>query len=403
MELQAVKQETKKVYIYQIAPRPHTALQQMISNPPQGYEFILPQSPVKTKVLKYLLGAGKIKWFYRNIIRKFLNPLKLYNSMYGTKIPQGIDLVFSESQALDIQIPYVVEILDSPYALAGGYFDLFLKNKADIEKKLLSPYCKKIIIVNESSWKIMQQHFSSEVIGKSVLVRAGFKSQPEKNIREREKDFIQILFVGSMANPDDFEIKGGLEVFEVYKKLSQEFINLKLVVSCIVPQYAKEKYKDLKNIQLIEKKISWEERKKIYEESDICLNPGHMYPLMATLEAMSFGLPIIMLDTFGVQDYIQHEINGLLVKPSENIRGYKDPSYPTNLRSKYFIEEIKRLEPDAIERLSQATRKLILNQGLRRRLGDTGRKLIATKFSLKKRNQLLKKTFDDAIENNIRK
>ena len=318
----------------------------------------------------------------------------MYDSAYSSELPKDADLVFSE-RPLDINFPYIIEILDHPACLGGYDYNLFIKNKKDIEKKLLSKYCRKIIIVNESSVKFIEKHFAGEILKKCTLIRAAVKEQNFK--KKYDKKDIQIVFIGSLANPDDFYIKGGLEALESFKQISSEFDNVSMLVRCKVPEDIRKKYFNIPNLRIIEQKLSDEELTNLMKDSDICLNPGHVYPLMATLESMSYGIPIIMLDTWGVMDYLTNNFNSILIKPSTKITEYKAKDYPLNIRSKEFISEIKEIDERVIRDICSALRKLITNQKLRERLGKNGRKTIKLKFSLEKRNKQLKKVFDEAI------
>jgi glycosyltransferase involved in cell wall biosynthesis len=87
--------------------------------------------------------------------------------------------------------------------------------------------------------------------------------------------------------------------------------------------------------------------------SDIAVVPSHVEPLgNATLEAMSFGLPVIGSRVGGIPEMVVDSETGLLV-PS------RDPAP-----------------------LSEAIARLLVNSGLRRRLGDNARKRCEKKFSL---------------------
>lgn len=385
----------RKIYIYHLTPRMHSSMKLMIEHPPEGYEFILAENKMKKRFLQFALNAKLMRWLYRKIVKKIINPLKVYDTMYSAKIPPGMDIIFSASGTLDIQSPYIIEILDSPYMLSGNDYHIFMKNKIEIEKKLLSPFCKRIIIVNETSQKLMRKYFGKEVMQKTVLIPAAIQEQKFK--KRYKKKGIQLIFVGSMVNPDDFEIKGGLETLEVFKKLSQEIPGMTLIMLGKVPEYAKERYKDVKDIRIIEEYLPWDVRKKIYLETDICMNPGHIYPLMATLETMSFGIPIIMLDTYGVRDYLKPGVNSFLVQPSKHIRGYGAVEYPCNIRTPEFIRDIKQIDEAVIEQIYQSAKKLIKNPALRKKMGEYSRRLVREKFSLTLRNKKLKEVFDEAL------
>ncbi len=385
----------KIIYIYFLTPRMHSSLKVMINNPPKGYEFVLAENKAKIGFLSFALNSKILRFIYRNIVKKLFDPVDIYEKVYSTKIPENVDLVFSTGAALNINKPWIVEILDSPYSLAGYDYNLFIKNKDEIESKLLSPFCKRIIVVNEASYDLMKKHFSKEVMNKAKLVRAAVELPKIK--KKIKKKNMQIIFIGSIANPDDFLIKGGLEALETFKRISQEFDNVNLVVRCKIPEDIKMKYKNVKNISFVDYPLSSEHFNKLFSDSDIMLNPGCIYVLMSTLEAMSYGIPIIFLDTYSVRDYIINGVTGILIKPSENIKGYKSPAYPSNIRSKEFISEINNLDDRVIDDLYFAVKKLIINSKLRHRLGKNGRKLVSTKFSIKIRNKKLKKIFDEAL------
>ena len=365
----------------------------MIENPPTEYSFILPKRKNKFSVLNLVLNSKILKFFYKKILKNLFPKNQIYKKINKPKIPSNIDLVFS-SQTLDIDFPYVIEILDHPASLAGYNYELFTKNKKIIEKQLFSNCCKKIIIVNESSLNLMKKYFNKEIIKKCTLVRAAIKEQFfEKKYYKKQ---IQILFMGSLANPDDFYIKGGLEAVESFSRITKKFPHTTLIIRCKVPNEIKKKYKLIKNIKFLESKLDKNSWAKLLRNTDISLQPGHIYPLMATIEPMSYGIPIIMLDTYGVRDYLTQK-NAILIKPSKKITEYNSPQYPLNVRSKRFINQIKKLDNVVVEDLATTLEKLILDKNLREKMGNEGRKISETKFSIEKKNKLLKQIFDEII------
>ena len=375
----------------------HASTKLMIENLPVGYQAASLNNKSKTNLLNLIYNSKFIKFFYKKLVRKIVKVTDVFQKFDIKKVPKNIDLIYS-SIPLDIKFPYILEILDHPAAMVGYDYQFFVKNKKNLEKKLLSFFCKKIIVVNESSYKLMKQYFSEKVINKTILVGAAAKEQKFKKNYNKKK--INILFIGSLANPDDFYIKGGLETLEVFKKLSKEYLNIKLIMKCKLPKCMKEKY-SMKNIFFIEEPISNEEITKLYLDSDILLMPGHTYFLMAFLESMSFGLPIMALDTWSVRDYLINGKNALLIRPSDKIKSYNSEEYPLNIRSKEFIKEIKNIDKRVISDICDALRKLIKDPKLRERLGKEGRRISKDKFSIEKRNKELKKIFDEALNKNI--
>jgi hypothetical protein len=75
--------EKKKIYIYHITPRMHSSMRFMIENPPEGYEFVVAENKNKKKMLHIFLNSRLIKFIYKKLIKKILNPLKLYDIAYS--------------------------------------------------------------------------------------------------------------------------------------------------------------------------------------------------------------------------------------------------------------------------------------------------------------------------------
>lgn len=372
-------------------PRMHSSTKLMIDNPPKGYVFIVPESRAKLSILNYLLSSKIVKFFYHKA-KPLINSFNIHKNLYSTKIPEDVDLVIS-SFPINISKPYIIEILDHPALLAGYDYNLFMKSLKEIEHGILSENCKKIIVVNESSLKIMKKLFSRQVIKKVELVRATINRQDFKKNFDKKK--LQVIFIGSIANPDDFYLKGGLEAMESFKRIADDF-NVEMIVRCKVPEEIKEKYSGIKNLKIIDSAMPYEEWQNLLKNSDICLMPGHTYALMATLECMSYGIPIISVVNYAVKDYLSSKY-ALLIKHSSKIGEYKSKEYPLNVRTKKFISEIKNLDEKLISRISSSLEKLIKNKKLREKLGREAKRTAEAKFSIETRNNKLKKIFDEAL------
>ncbi|MCW8965847.1 MAG: glycosyltransferase family 4 protein [Candidatus Pacearchaeota archaeon] len=382
----------KKVFIYDLNENKHHQTKLMINNPPKGYEFVLPNQKNKQNFFNFLKNSKFLRLIYKKTLKIFFPKLNIYLKLNSPEIPSNISLIFTPIP-LDTDIPYIIEILDHPASLAGYNYDLFMKKLPELEKKLRSKICKKIIVVNESSMKLMKEYFSKEVFKKCFLVRAAIKKQDFA--RDYNKKELQILFIGSLANPDDFYIKGGLEALESFSLIAEKYPNLKLIIRCKLPNEIKSKYSH-PQIIFLEEKISNNELDNLLRATDIVLQPGHIYPLTATIESMSYGIPIVMLDAWGVRDYLDDN-HALLVKPSKKITEYNSKEYPLNIRSKKFLQQIKEVDNGVITDLSIALEKLIQNHSLRKKLGTNAKKIADTKFSLNKRNKILKEIFDKSI------
>lgn len=384
--------EKSKIYLFNGGFKMHTSIQLMTEYPPEGYEFII-QKIEKSNFLSKIKQSKFVQWAYKELIKPLTGSLAFNHLNYAPQIPEEADLVFS-NQILNINKPYVLDIIDQPSCMVGYDYDFFTNHIKGIEAKLLSKYCKKIIISNETSMKIMHKTFSKKVLKKTVLVHAAIRDPVFK--KNYNKNEIQLLFMGSIANPQDFYPKGGLEALESFKRISEDFPNIKLIVRCKLPDIVRDKYKSTKNLTILEYQLSKEEWQKIIKDTDICLNLGHHYPLMANLEAMSYGIPIIALDTWAVRDYLDDSC-AVIIKPSEKIKAYSKPEYPLNLRSNNFFKEVWNFDDRVISEISSAIIKLANNNLLREKMGQAGKERIKNDFSIEEKRKKLKIIFDKAL------
>jgi len=380
------KMRKKKIYYY--GPGVHTYFEQVLKNPPEGYEFIIEGDPKKVEIIKKLRENNLAIFLYKNVIKKLVSPLKIIQKVYYKPSPDNIDLIFSAGMIHEKK-PWVSEIIDNPFLFAGYDYGLFIKNLKNIEKILASSYCKKIIVNTTDCKKQFEKYFSPQVTNKIELLPPGILRQEFKKKTKKEVNF---LFMGSTNNPRDFLIKGGLEALESFTILSKKYNNIRLFFRSQLPEGLKEKY-DNKNIIFLESRLSNEQLKKVYTDSDILLLPGHTYFIMAFLESISFGLPIISLDTYGVSDFVINNRNGFAIKPSDKIP-YNVPSYPVNIRSKEFIEPIKNPDKKVIEQICEKAELLIKDKKLRQKMSRESLNLARTKFSMENRKKRLKEIFD---------
>ncbi len=386
----------KKIQLFPASFKLHTSYNSLIEYPPEGYNVLPPPAHSSSRIISLLRRAP----FAREAYHLFLNIFKsniFFEKMTDTKVPSNIALVFAMSKIYKGNLPYVLEILDNPFSIAGYKYEFFKRHKDEIRRQLSSPLCKKIICTHNTCLSYMKNNFPKEVAEKCTLLRTGIKEQPLYLRSNKNKSVVKLLFVGSITNSQDFYSKGGLETVELFENVCQRR-NVRLTIRCKVPQEIADRIIKNKKITLIEKEISRDELQKLYLDSDIFLLPGHHFHLMAMLEAMSYGLPIIVLDSYAFSDYVIDGYNGFLIKKSQHIKGYADPGYPCNIRSKEFLAEIKNIDGRVIDDLCDKITLLIDNKSLRERYGKNSRKLISTRFSIKLRNTKLKYIFDEALQ-----
>jgi len=133
-----------------------------------------------------------------------------------------------------------------------------------------------------------------------------------------------------------------------------------------------------------------------FKSADIFLLPAHSSQDVAVLDAMSYELPVITTDVWANPEFVEDGTTGFVIKKSDKLSYYIENFI---LTSSLFrrSEAYKTADPRMVEELVAKTSALIENQELRRRMGKAGRKEIeAGKFSIGKRNEKLKRIFDEA-------
>ncbi len=386
----------EKIKVYYPNLGIHTYIQTLINNPPKDYEFVTIDHPNKKNFISSIKKSSFAVWVYTKIIKNIFNVFGLINKLYYSHSPENTKLVFSTGPLIPESKPWILKILDTPFSLGGNDYKVFLNNKDNIEKGLLSPYCKKIIVHTKRCFDHMDKYFSKEVMKKVMLLTPAIPGEYIKRQHRPENHPLTFLFIGSINNPDEFLMKGGLEALESFKKVSSKYPETKLIMRCKVPEKIKERYSSVKGVEFIEEIVSFEELQKIYLKSDALLMPGYGYFIMAFLEAFQYGLPILSLDTYGVSEFIKNGKTGFYVSPSAQIPT-RTNEYPSNIRNKAFAESILRLDPLVIQQLKEKLELLINNRKLLLKMSRECQKEFTSKYSYAIKISKLKKVFDKAL------
>lgn len=374
----------------------HTYLKAMFANPPKGYEFVVSSNKETENRISRLRNSKFASYIYKNIVKKYFNVLPIVSRVYTSKSPEDTDLILSTSTVIKENKPWILLILDSVYCLAGMDYNLFMKNKSNIQRSLEEDNCKAIIVHSTDSKNLLESHFSPKVSKKTILVTPGIPIVKSNESKKANKDFT-LLFMGSINNPQEFLIKGGLEALEVFTLLVRRYPDIKLIMKCKVPEEYKLKYNH-PNIKFIDNIISEEEVNKIYSESDILLSTGCGYFIMAYFEAFSHGLPILAYNTFGVSDFVFPEKNGFIVPHSESLLT-NAIDYPANVRSEEFKDSIKKVGLETINNIATKVEILIKDENLKNKMRKETLEIFKKRFSIENQKKQLKKIFDKALKN----
>jgi glycosyltransferase involved in cell wall biosynthesis len=217
-------------------------------------------------------------------------------------------------------------------------------------------------------------------------------------VKKPDGEVIRILFVGSGNIKGQFDVKGGREVLETFLHLRRRYSGIELVVRSDVPPDVRSKFTGVEGLRLIEDGISSEQIEREYQASDIFLLPSHSTPPFTFLDAMSFELPVVSIDTWANGEFIVDGATGLLARRSQRIpysfRGTLHPNFGTGR----FAEAVRHVDERVIGDLVEKAGLLIENADLRRSLGRQARwEVEHGRFSIGERNRRLGRFFELAL------
>ena len=259
---------------------------------------------LKRKADPKLLSNPILKIFYHKFIRRFISR----NDLKFKKEKEPIcDLIFAFNQIPQTKQNYILD-LEILTALSG--YDYFRLNKKKIQAEFEKENCKAIIVWTNFSYDCLIKNLDCRKFKNKIhiLPPTIYSNKLKKDYNRKN---INLLFVSSLNNPFDFELKGGIIALEVYSRLIKKYPHLTFTIRSPIPSKIKKKHSKLKGINLVEKFLSREELNKLFLESDILLEPIPGITLI--LECMNFQIPVIISDFASIIDFVEENETGFVV------------------------------------------------------------------------------------------
>ena len=385
----------KTIYLEPVWKQPRSS-ENLIAYPPQGYQFVANE----TRMEKGFKIAAKIDFAYTMqellfkvapvyLVKAYLEKLR--------RIPKGADLTYAITHPVFRKEPWVIDMQCEQPAIFTGYDERHFNRYRGILKRVFtSKYCKGIVCwVDAGRNAFLSQMDCEGLEGKVGVVHAAV---PKRDFtKEYQPGKIRLLFVNSanMNQGIHFEEKGGKEILEAFLQLNKKYNNLELVIRSGMAESLKSKYSKLSNIKIIDRLIPWAELEQEWKTADIFVQPTHITPAVVFLDAMSYELPIVTTDVWANPEMVEDGRTGFLV-PRSGVARYIDGSI-VHLNSPEYKKVVTTLDPKMVQALVDKISILIENEEMRRRMGKAARwEIEYGKFSIEKRNEKLKKIFDEA-------
>ena len=383
---------SKKVYLEPAWKLP-VSYEYMTAHPPQGYQFVV--SPNGNRMFHFASRWSQSYDVLNALDSVFPTVLLASWLRRRGKPPLGTVLTWAHGQMVLRPEPWVVEV-EYASLLLGPNPKHLKKYRRTLERLLSSPHCRKIRCWCEAGRRTLVTGLDCRNYEHKIETIYPAVS-PKRFVKRPEGKNVKLLFVGSGNIKGHFEEKGGRYVLEAFAILAQCYPELELVIRSDMPTSLKATCQGAKNIRIIDTVVPAETLVHEYESSDIFLLPSHTTPPYTILDAMSYELPVVSIDAWANPEFIADGRTGLLAHRSTKVPYYEDACQP-RFGTSDFREAIRKSDPAVVEELVKKVSLLIDSPLLRRGLGKAAREEVEHgRFSIGKRNEKLKRLFDEAL------
>ncbi|MBF0344430.1 MAG: glycosyltransferase [Nitrospirae bacterium] len=393
---------------------------------PDGYKFIYSKNKIDRKqglvnlwwirLLKLfrllLLVIPVLKLFFASLIRGAkLKPIVEFLRNRGIRsqlmVPLSSNLVFLPSVPFTYgQTPWVMEVEDTTSmffpALHNGRtadLDITACTYYPILKAMLElKSCKGIITHVKSTAESIPLIFKNDELARKITYMPLGVKLPQKFFIKKSFECVNILFTISWhQNAESFFLRGGHDLLEAYQIIQGHYPNVHLILRTSLLSNMDKHYMDIINgcnVRLIDSYLSNKEMQILLDQADIYVLPSARIHVVSILQAMANGLAVVVSDGWGIEEYVVHGYNGIVLKGRYGKVSWIDP------QSGMLKEDYSHMfEPDPVivEGLVGSLSALIENRQFRHQLGRNARNDVENRYNVKNWNDGLKKAFDMAL------
>lgn len=409
----------------------HTLYRELLELPPEGVEYVFPPSRPAPSGSPRRAGLGA-RVLRSPVARAVTDPLMARcldgrsftsrlmtaarsSGLAGSSPPdwgRGFDLFHSNGNGMVENIPLIVRndvrwVVDLEHvgALFGYFGDwrsrIYRPRAREVMRKQLSSrYCRRILPWTEAARTTLESILPGrDIAEKTEVLPLAIRPAPPRPADIGTHEGVRVLFMGSSNHMGEFWSKGGFEVLEAFRRLRAAHGEaVQLNFRCWMPDEIAAEYGKDPGIRPFTGFLPKEELERLFWASDIFLFPSHHTPGMAILEGMRFGLPVVAKDIWANGELVKDGETGFLVRPSERIPYYLPGNVPNwSMDRGPFIGHMKMRDDRVIDDLVSRLSDLVLDPGLRRRMGEAARAVVEEgRASVRRRNPRLREIYEEA-------
>ncbi|MBY0455734.1 MAG: glycosyltransferase, partial [Gemmataceae bacterium] len=268
---------------------------------------------------------------------------------------------------------------------------------ATVKAMLEADACGGVVTHMRSTADMLVKLFQSEIIARKITYSPLGTSLPDKYQQHEDDDGpINLLFTNSWhQGGPGFHLRGGLDVLEAFDVLRRRYPRLRLTLRSRLP-FLPERYPQIMEagwVRHIDRFLPPAQMAELMRETHIYLLPAARIHIVSLLQAMSYGQAVVVSDGWGMDEYIEHGRNGLVVPGRRGKVSWADDEVGF-LREDYGPMYAR--DKKVIDCLIESVSLLVEDIAVRRRLGRAARADVETKFTLARWNDALRSAFDKA-------
>ncbi len=253
-----------------------------------------------------------------------------------------------------------------------------------VKKLLESPTCRAVFSHLSHSRDFLPVLFDSEILARKVHhipLGIEFSAAATQKIVERQGErgglpVRTFLFTNSWSQHESsFVLRGGNDVIRAFLGLVAKYPDARLIVLSTLPvSHYGEGFRDLvrriPNLTLIERRATDDELVELMMAADVFLVPSVGLHALSILRSMYCGLPTLVSDAPGNDEYVTHDRTGVVVPGRQGKTAWYDE---IGFLHQTFEPVFSKQLDDFSGALFQEMERLHVDRERRRRIGQAAR------------------------------
>lgn len=393
----------------------HLLLKYLTDYPPEGYTFEeKPDNIQESQIHKYVPIQNFLEeWAAKTGVYDVNEVLDhtIKNKAYRTdpfpyELPLDKPCLMSPFPIITPN-PYMLEIEDW-VTLFCWYFFNGLTSHIDVKchhgtrilKALFSlDNCRGIFTHIPQTIESLTSIFGKDLQHKFRYIPIGYE-QPKGVKPKKVGDTINFLFHGSFNHtPLHFFLRGGFAFLEAFLRQADKYKNITYTIiydeigMSMMPYPYYRLIKTHTQIRYINRYLPKNEFEAELRKADVFVIPAHRTHSMSISQALSWGIPVLTSNGWGIDHYVKDGYNGLVAKFSPQVNSWVDDT--GIFREEY--QPIHTLNETLVSNLEASIEGFVEQPYIIENMSESALEFAKENLSIENRNKYLKPLLDEAF------